>query len=90
MKRSLFVLGFCLLGLCASAQEPNVPQNKEKTRVEIPQKTNRRAMKMSKAKGCKPGKTCKKMTRKWTKGKCTQSSMKKTATPSKPLAAPKK
>ena len=89
MKRSLFVLGFCLLGLCASAQETSVPQNKEKARVETTQKTGRKAMKMSKAKGCKAGKTCKKMTRKWTKAKGTKSSMKKSATPSKPLTAPK-
>ncbi len=90
MKRSLFVLGFCLLGLCASAQETSVPQNKEKARVETTQKTGRKAMKMSKTKACKPGKTCKKMTRKWTKAKGAQSSMKKSATPSKPLAAPKR
>lgn len=89
MKRLLFVFGFCLLGLFASAQEVNVSENKAKARVETSQKPGRKAMKMSKAKCCKSGKTCKKMSRKWTKAKGTQSSMKKSATPSKPLTAPK-
>lgn len=67
MKRSLFVLGFCLLGLFASAQPVETAQKEVKNQKEYyagHKKGNKKAKATKCVKGCKGGKacTCKKAT----------------------------
>jgi hypothetical protein len=84
MKKSLFVLAFCLFGLFVSAQTVNTPQtgvmSKHRTECRSDQKHNCRMAKKSKAwpkgksgKACKPSK---RMRRKCTNAKCNPSAMK--------------